>query len=160
VSDTPNATDLYGKTKRLGEISYGQSLTIRSSIVGSQITGTEGLFQWAISQRRQTIPGYTHAMYSGITTMTMAKIVLMIIDNFPELRGIQQIASQPIDKYELLVKLNSQLGLNLSIEPDEHVVIDRTLDGTSFSQLTGIHIPSWDDMLDEYAADQNFYNFN
>ena len=90
----------------------------------------------------------------------MAKIVLMIIDNFPELRGIQQIASQPIDKYELLVKLNSQLGLNLSIEPDEHVVIDRTLDGTSFSQLTGIHIPSWDDMLDEYAADQNFYNFN
>jgi dTDP-4-dehydrorhamnose reductase len=37
VSDTPNATDLYGTTKRLGEVDYGDSITIRSSIVGAQI---------------------------------------------------------------------------------------------------------------------------
>jgi|688.fasta_scaffold280369_2 dTDP-4-dehydrorhamnose reductase len=158
VSDTPNATDLYGTTKRLGEVDYGDSITIRSSIVGAQIVGTESLFQWAISQKGKKIEGFTGALYSGLTTMTMSKVILEIVDNFPQLSGIQQIASEAITKHDLLRKLNAALGLNLDICPDNTIIYDRTLDGSEFVEQTGIRIPTWDEMIIEFAGDQAFYS--
>jgi dTDP-4-dehydrorhamnose reductase len=158
ISDTPNATDLYGTTKRLGEVDYGDSITIRSSIVGAQIVGTESLFQWAISQKGKKIEGFTGALYSGLTTMTMSKVILEIVDNFPQLSGIQQIASEAITKHDLLRKLNAALGLNLDICPDNTIIYDRTLDGSEFVEQTGIRIPTWDEMIIEFAGDQAFYS--
>jgi dTDP-4-dehydrorhamnose reductase len=158
VSDTPNATDLYGTTKRLGEVDYGDSITIRSSTVGAQIVGTESLFQWAISQKGKKIKGFTGALYSGLTTMTMSKVILEIVDNFPQLSGIQQIASEAITKHDLLRKLNAALGLNLDICPDNTIIYDRTLDGSEFVEQTGIRIPTWDEMIIEFAGDQAFYS--
>ncbi len=160
LSDTPNATDTYGITKRLGEIENGHALTIRSSIVGCQIKGSESLFQWAISQRGKRVPGYTNARYSGLTTKVMARTVANLIEHFPLLDGIHQIASEPISKFDLLSKLNRALSLELIIEPSDDIVIDRTLDGSLFTQLTDIQIPTWDEMLNEFGADQDFYNFN
>jgi dTDP-4-dehydrorhamnose reductase len=160
LSDTPNATDTYGITKRLGEIEDGHALTIRSSIVGCQIKGSESLFQWAISQRGKRVPGYTNARYSGLTTKVMARTVANLIEHFPLLDGIHQIASEPISKFDLLSKLNRALSLELIIEPSDDIVIDRTLDGSLFTQLTDIQIPTWDEMLNEFGADQDFYNFN
>jgi dTDP-4-dehydrorhamnose reductase len=158
VSDTPNATDLYGTTKRLGEVDYGDSITIRSSIVGAQIVGTESLFQWAISQKGKKIKGFTGALYSGLTTMTMSKVILEIVDNFPQLSGIQQIASEAITKHDLLHKLNAALGLNLDICADNTIIYDRTLDGSEFVEQTGVRIPTWDEMIIEFAGDQAFYS--
>jgi dTDP-4-dehydrorhamnose reductase len=158
VSDTPNATDLYGTTKRLGEVDYGDSITIRSSIVGAQIVGNESLFQWAISQKGKSIKGFTGALYSGLTTMTMANVVLKIMEEFPLLNGIQQIASDPISKYDLLCKLNSSLDLKLNIGTDSTLVCDRSLDGSEFVDQTGIRIPTWDEMIIEFAGDQAFYS--
>ena len=158
VSDTPNATDLYGTTKRLGEVDYGDSITIRSSIVGAQIVGNESLFQWAISQKGKSIKGFTGALYSGLTTMTMSKVILEIVDNFPQLSGIQQIASEAITKHDLLRKLNAALGLNLDICADNTIIYDRTLDGSEFVEQTGVRIPTWDEMIIEFAGDQAFYS--
>ena len=158
VSDTPNATDLYGTTKSLGEVDYGNSITIRSSIVGAQIVGTESLFQWAISQKGKKIKGFTGALYSGLTTMTMSKVILEIVDNFPQLSGIQQIASEAITKHDLLRKLNAALGLNLDICADNTIIYDRTLDGSEFVEQTGVRIPTWDEMIIEFAGDQAFYS--
>jgi dTDP-4-dehydrorhamnose reductase len=160
ASDVPNATDLYGTTKRLGEIDYGDSITIRSSIVGAQISGNESLFQWAISQKGKGINGFTEAKYSGLTTMTMSKVVLKIMDQFPLIRGIHQISSEAISKYDLLCKLNVSLDLQLKISADSTLVCDRTLDGSEFAHQTGIRIPTWDEMLNEFAADQAFYGNN
>ena len=158
VSDTPNATDLYGTTKRLGEVDYGDSITIRSSIVGAQIVGTESLFQWAISQKGKKIKGFTGALYSGLTTMAMSKVILEIVDNFPQLSGIQQIASEAITKHDLLRRLNAALGLNLDICADNTIIYDRTLDGSEFVEQTGVRIPTWDEMIIEFAGDQAFYS--
>ena len=158
VSDTPNATDLYGTTKRLGEVDYGNSITIRSSIVGAQIVGTESLFQWAISQKGKKIKGFTGALYSGLTTMTISKVILEIVDNFPQLSGIQQIASEAITKHDLLRKLNAALGLNLDVCADNTIIYDRTLDGSEFVEQTGVRIPTWDEMIIEFAGDQAFYS--
>jgi len=160
VSDTPNATDLYGTTKRLGEITYGQSLTLRTGFVGRQLSGSEGLFEWVRSQKGGAVNGFKNAIYSGLTTMALSRVVRQIIENHPTLAGLHQVASAPINKFDLITKLNNRLNLGLTITADTNFMCDRSLDGTSFSSMTGIHIPSWDDMLDEFAADQEFYHFN
>jgi dTDP-4-dehydrorhamnose reductase len=160
VSDTTNATDLYGTTKRLGEITYGQSLTLRTGFVGRQLSGSEGLFEWVRSQRGKAVNGFKNAIYSGLTTMALSGVVRQIIENHPTLAGLHQVASSPINKFDLITKLNNRLNLGLTITADTNFMCDRSLDGTNFSSITGIHIPSWDDMLDEFAADQEFYHFN
>ena len=158
VSDTPNATDLYGLSKLLGEVNTPSSITLRTSIVGRQLFGSESLFEWAISQRGTTVKGYKNAIYTGLTTNQLSQIIEKLIQDFPELSGIYQLASSPISKFELISKLNNHLKLNLRIEPETDFHCDRTLDGTKFSELTNIDIPSWDDMLTELAADQSFYD--
>ena len=156
-SDTPNATDLYGTTKRLGEVTYGQTLTIRTGFVGRQLSGSEGLFEWLWSQRGRPVNGFKNAIYSGLTTMALSRVVQDIIEKHPNLAGLHQIASTPINKFDLINKLNNRLALNLSVESNSDFWCDRSLDGSEFTGLTNIAVPSWDDMLDEFASDQHFY---
>jgi dTDP-4-dehydrorhamnose reductase len=158
VTDTPNATDLYGLSKLLGEVDDGTCITLRTSVVGRQLYGAESLFEWARSQRGNQINGFTNAIYSGMTTMALSKIIKTVIEEHPQLVGIHQVASSPISKFELISKLNHLLELGLTINPDIDFHCDRTLDGTRFTESTKIAIPSWDDMLAEFAADQSFYN--
>ena len=158
LSDTPNATDLYGLSKLLGELSTSPCLTLRTSIVGRQLIGSESLFEWAISKRGTTINGYKNAIYTGLTTNRLSQIIKNLIEEFPNLSGTHQVASLPISKFELISKLNDDLKLGLHIEPETEFYCDRSLDGAEFNQLTNIDIPSWDDMLTELAADQSFYD--
>ena len=153
----PNATDLYGRTKHLGEVDYDRALTIRSSIVGKQLTGSEGLFEWVISQNNGVINGYRNALYSGVTTMTMAKIINEVITTNEELSGVWQVASQEISKYELVKQLIETLILNIGLNEDHSFYCDRRLDGTKFTNVTGILVPSWEAMLSEFASDQIHY---
>lgn len=154
---TPNATDLYGRTKLLGEVDYGGSLTIRSSIVGKQLNGSEGLFEWVIAQNHGVIHGYRNALYSGVTTMTLAKIVDQLLSTSSDLSGIWQIASNPISKYELVEQLTNVMGLDIELREDVSFVCDRRLDGSRFTTATGIDVPTWSQMLSEFAADQVHY---
>ena len=160
VNDVPNATDLYGSTKRLGEINYPPSLTLRTGFVGRQLSGAEGLFEWVRSQRGKTIDGYQKAIYSGFTAMALSRIIRQIIEEHEQLSGLHQVAGNHINKFDLITKLNEYLDLDLTIIRNTDFMCDRSMDGTEFTKLTDIAIPSWDDMLVEFAADQDFYNFN
>jgi dTDP-4-dehydrorhamnose reductase len=160
TSDTPNATDLYGTTKRLGETNYAPALTLRTGFVGRQLAGSEGLFEWVRSQKGAAVSGYKNAIYSGLTTMALSQVVQQVIELHPSLSGLHQVASQRINKFDLITKLNERLHLNLTIAQNTDFMCDRSMDGTEFTNLTNIHIPSWDEMLAEFAADQDFYNFN
>jgi dTDP-4-dehydrorhamnose reductase len=157
VTDTPTATDMYGLSKLLGEVQEGPALTLRTSVVGRQLFGTESLFEWAISQQGKTVSGYKNAIYTGLTTLELSHVVKRIIEAQPDLVGLFQVASKPISKYELLAKLNVMLNLGLTIKPNTDFYCDRTLDGSEFSGLTNIEIPSWDNMLTKFSADQDFY---
>ena len=157
VTDTPTATDIYGLSKLLGEVQEGPALTLRTSVVGRQLFGTESLFEWAISQRGNTVNGFKNAIYTGLTTLELSHVVKRIIEEQPNLVGLFQVASKPISKYELLAKLNVMLNLGLTIESNTDFYCDRTLDGSEFSGLTNIKIPSWDNMLTKFLADQDFY---
>ena len=160
VNDEPNATDLYGSTKRLGEINYPPALTLRTGFVGRQLSGAEGLFEWVRSQRGKTIDGFQNAIYSGFTAMALSRIIQQIIEEHEDLSGLHQVAGNHINKFDLITKLNHYLNLDLTIIKNTDFMCDRSMDGTEFTKLTNIPIPSWDDMLTEFAEDQDFYNFN
>jgi hypothetical protein len=89
--------------------------------------------------------------------MALSRVVQNIVEEHSNLAGLHQIASTPINKFDLINKLNSRLDLGLSVESNTDFWCDRSLDGSEFTELTNIAIPSWDDMLDEFASDQHFY---
>jgi len=157
LTDIPNTTDIYGITKRLGEVGYGTSLTLRTSVVGRQISGTESLFEWVISQRTKTVYGFKKAFYSGLTTRALSEVVRQVIEQHPDLVGLYQVASAPITKFDLISYLNDKLQLEITIDPDTEFECDRTLDGSDFGRVTGIQVPSWEEMLSEFCSDQAFY---
>lgn len=156
-SDVPDATDVYGMTKRLGEIDYGSALTLRTSFVGRQLSGNEELFEWILSQRGNSIKGFRRAVYSGLTTQALSNVVQRVIEEQGHLSGLFQVASAPISKFDLIMKFNEVLELGLTVEPDTSYECDRSLDGSEFQKVTGIEVPSWDTMLNNFVADQYFY---
>ena len=138
-------------------MSNDRDLTLRTSFVGRELVHFSNLFEWARRQQNKEISGFRQAIYSGLTTKSLARIVGSLISDHPSLTGLFHIASEPISKYDLLCNLNSKLRLNLSITPDDAFISDRSLDGTRFLLTTGIEIPSWDQMLDEFVSDEMTY---
>jgi dTDP-4-dehydrorhamnose reductase len=149
-TDLPDAQDLYGRTKLLGEIQDGAGLTLRTSILGWELERTTGLLEWFAAQDGATVSGFTRALFSGLTTAELAHIILRVIDAFPELRGLFHVASEPITKYDLLRLLRDALGQWTEIQPRETPVVNRALDGSRFERSTGIVVPSWKQMAADY----------
>jgi len=145
-SQVPDARDLYGRTKLLGELS-GPALTIRSSIIGPGLRGRHGLLDWFRSQEGGRVRGFARALYTGLTTSVMADLIAHLLSEWPHLSGVWQVASEPISKYDLLVMLRETLALDLVIDRDEIVFCDRRLDGSRFQQHTGWSAPSWREMV-------------
>ena len=153
----PDSKDLYGRTKLLGEVTYGSALTLRTSIVGRQLSGDESLFEWIINQRNGSVNGYQNARYTGLTTQALAEVILKIISEHHHLRGLWQVASEEISKYQLVEQLNQILDLGITLRSDTEFNCDRRLDGNPFERETGIITPSWKAMLQSFAADQVNY---
>jgi dTDP-4-dehydrorhamnose reductase len=156
--DPSDAIDLYGRTKFLGETSGAGALTIRSSIIGRELVTSSGLIEWFLSQRGHRVEGYTTAIYSGFTTTVMARILRMILFDYPNLSGTIQVSSQRISKYDLLSLVRAAYRLDVEIIPTDRVQVDRSLDSSRFRQLTGFDPPSWQQMVDEMAADPTPYD--
>jgi dTDP-4-dehydrorhamnose reductase len=70
--DESDALDLYGRTKYLGEVG-GDALTLRTSIVGRELSAFQSLVEWFIAQNGRTVQGFERAMYSGVTTTHVAR---------------------------------------------------------------------------------------
>ena len=156
--DFADANDLYGRTKLLGELSDPHCLTLRTSIVGRELSATTGLLEWFLSQRGRRVSGYTTARFSGLTTIALARTIGDVIERFPGLSGVYHVASPPISKYDLLIAFNRAFDAGAEIEPSEAVRIDRTLNGARFAAATGLSFGSWDAMVSELAADPTPYD--
>jgi dTDP-4-dehydrorhamnose reductase len=152
------APDLYGQTKFFGEIDYDHCLTIRTSMIGREIAGRTELLEWFLAQRGKQITGYKNARYSGLTTNAMSKLLLRLINGWPQLFGKYQIAGPVITKYDLLCQLRDAFGLEVEIVPDETFHCDRTLQSEKFSRATGATVPTWKEMIAELAADHELYD--
>jgi dTDP-4-dehydrorhamnose reductase len=151
-TDVPDATDTYGRTKLLGEVTGSQCLTLRTSIIGLELARFRSLIEWFLRQQGK-VPGYRRAIFSGVTTQELTRVIAMILINHPTLSGLHHVASTPISKLALLDQFATRAGLPIELEPDDKVVIDRSLDGTQFARITGYKTPSWELMISELVGE-------
>jgi dTDP-4-dehydrorhamnose reductase len=156
--DIPNAVDLYGKSKNLGEVVEGNCLTLRTSIIGRELETGHSLVEWFLGNEWKTIKGFKNAIYSGFPTVVLADIISDLIENQKNLRGLFHVSSEPINKYELLCLIKKEFNLNIEIEPESEFQIDRSLDSTKFRKMTGFAPLDWDEMIKRMANDPTPYN--
>jgi len=156
-SDPSDAEDLYGRTKFLGEVDVPGCLTLRTSIIGRELHSCYGLVEWFLSNRGKRICGYSRAIYTGFPTTAMADIIADLIDNWPDLSGLYQVSSDPVNKYELLLLLRDAYDVSVDIDDYPDVEIDRSLDSTRFRTTTGFQPRSWTDMVLQMANDPTNY---
>ena len=145
-SDTPDAEDLYGRSKLLGEVCDRHAITLRTSIIGHELRSAHGLIDWFLSQQAR-VKGYTEAVFSGLPTCELARVVRDIVIPHASLSGVYHVAAEPISKHDLLQIVNREYGKNLQIEPDGQVKINRSLDASRFREATGYVAPAWPDLI-------------
>jgi dTDP-4-dehydrorhamnose reductase len=156
-SSTSDAEDLYGRTKFLGEVHAPGCLTLRTSIIGHEIRGTHALVDWFLQQDGRDVQGYRHALFSGLTTIELARVMLRVIDEFPDLEGLYHVASSPISKLDLLQLLARHYKVKVQIHPADSPRIDRRLDGRRFQAATNYVAPAWDAMVAELAMSPRWH---
>lgn len=141
-SDAPDALDLYGRSKLLGEVDEPNAVTLRTSIIGHELSSAHSLVGWFLAQECRVM-GYTRAVFSGLPTIELAKVIRDQVLPRPELRGLWHVSSEPIAKYDLLVLLKAAYDKSIEIVPDEKLVIDRSLDSSRFRAETGWQPADW-----------------
>lgn len=133
------------------------SLTIRTSIIGRELRSAHGVVEWFLANRGGSVRGFTKAVFSGVTTTTLAQTLADVIEHHPGLQGLYHVAGAAITKYDLLVMLNEAFGAGVAITSDDSVVIDRTLDAARFREATGMVPPAWREMVATLAAESPQY---
>ena len=147
-SDPSDADDLYGKTKFLGEVHEDNSLTLRTSIIGRELSRHTSLLDWFLAQSG-TVKGFVNAIYTGFTTLEMSRIIEKMLLEFPEASGVYQVSSDPINKYELLLLIREKFGLDIEIISDDVFCCDRSLDSSRFRATFNYTPPTWPAMIEE-----------
>lgn len=145
-SDDSDATDLYGRSKFLGEVAYPHTVTLRTSCIGHELNSAHGLIVWFLGQRG-TVQGYTRAVFSGLPTVELARVIRDFVIPRPDLRGLYHVSTSPINKFDLLVLVAQVYGKSIEITPSDRVIVDRSLDSTRFRELTGYVPPAWPELV-------------
>ena len=157
-ADPSDAEDLYGRSKFLGEVGGEGAVTLRTSIIGRELSGTSGLVEWFLAQRGGKAEGYSRAIFSGLTSIALARVILDVAASHPELSGVYHVSVDPISKLDLLRLLNDAFDARVEIAPNDRVAIDRSLDSSRFRAATGFTPPSWPDLVREMAEDAKPYD--
>ena len=150
--NTPNASDLYGRTKHLGEVDYPHCITLRTSIIGHELKGFHGLIEWFLKQDKK-IKGFTKAIFSGLPTCEIANVIANYVIPNDDLHGLFHVSSAPISKYELLNSVSQKYEKTIQIEPDDTVKIDRSLDSSLFQKVTGYTPADWPTLVNRMHGD-------
>jgi len=152
-SDMADATDLYGRTKYLGEVAYPQALTLRTSIIGHGILPNKSLIDWFLSQEN-SVNGFTKAIFSGAPTVEIARILVEhVIPNIAGKSGVYHLSTAPINKFGLLTKVAEVYGKNITILAKDDFVLDRSLDSTKFRLEFEFTPKDWDTLIREMYED-------
>ncbi len=145
-ADFADADDLYGRSKFLGEVDYPNAITLRTSIIGHERDGARSLINWFLSQEGR-VKGYARAVFSGLPTVEIARIIRDYVIPNPELHGIFHLSAEPINKFDLLTLVAEVYGKSIEIVSDDKLVIDRSLDSTRFRQATGFSPEPWPELI-------------
>lgn len=157
-SDVSDVTDIYGKSKYLGEVAESpNTVTLRTSMIGRELSHHQSLLDWFLAQNHGEVRGYSRAIYSGLTTVEMAAVITLLLRAHPGLHGLYQVVSAPISKHELLRLLARAFDLDVRIHPVDEPAIDLSLNGERFAAATGYVAPDWPQLVRELAADPTPY---
>ena len=111
-----------------------------------------------IKNKNGKIEGYDNVIYSGITTIRMAKIIDFILNKNLNLSGIYNIGSIPISKYELLKMLNKAFNLEIDIRKITQIKSNKVLISKKFTEIKGLKTPNWNDLISEFKEDCETYS--
>lgn len=146
-TDQPDANDLYGRSKLLGEVvAVTHAVTLRTSIIGHELAGARSLVDWFLSQK-QSVKGFRRAIFSGLPTVEVARVIRDFILPNADLHGLYHLSSEPINKFDFLTLVAGAYGKSIAIEPSDEFVIDRSLNSDRFRQLTGFKPAPWRDLV-------------
>ena len=145
-TDASDAKDLYGRSKFLGEVDYPHAITLRTSIIGHELGGARSLIGWFLAQT-DCVKGYKRAIFTGLPTVELARVIRDHVIPHPELHGIYHVSAAPISKFELLTLVAQTYGKTIDISADDQLVIDRSLDCTRFRRATGFAPKPWPELI-------------
>jgi dTDP-4-dehydrorhamnose reductase len=143
--DHPDATDVYGKTKHLGEVVRDGHITLRTSTIGHEAQTKFGLLEWFLAQK--SCRGYSKAIFSGLPTIEFAKVVRDFVIPNPSLQGLYHVGAEAIDKDSLLRQIAHIYERSIKIDTDDSFAINRSLDSTRFTKATGYVAADWDALI-------------
>ena len=142
----PDATTVYGRSKAIGEINNTKDITLRTSIIGPEISDHRtGLFEWFINSE-SSVSGWTNAMWNGITTLQLAKVIETVIEN-PSVCGLHHPTTEEhISKKDLLELINLEYALEKQVlEQEAPYDVDKTL----INSKQFFSIPTYEQQLKE-----------
>jgi len=145
-SDVPDATDIYGRSKLLGEVDYDGHLTLRTSIIGHEINSNLSLVDWFLTQTGR-VSGFSKAIFSGLPTCYVAEFIHNYIFEKLDISGLYHLSVEPIDKYSLLNLIKDTYKHDIEITDKADFIIDRSLNSTLLRNATGFNIPTWPDLI-------------
>ncbi len=148
--DNPTPIDNYGMSKLIGEIWYGNHLTVRTSFVGF---GQRGLIRWLLDQPEgATVPGFRRWLWNGLYVGTLARQLVRLLDD--PMTGILHIEGPITSKHRLLAMIAKEIRPDLHVSPsvsqDSNMILKSErfvwgdTPGTTFW---------WIDMIEELKAD-------
>lgn len=170
-ADEHDASDIYGKTKSLGEVKAKNFYNIRTSIIGPDSRSKVSLLEWFLSQKKGAhIDGYNNHYWNGITTLHFAKLCYAIITKKRRIPNhLHFVPADVISKYELLEifaekfnrkdiyikQLNTAMAIDRSLATS-HYEVNRNL----WKDMGYKFPPSMKRMVGElarYIKNRNFY---
>lgn len=157
--DVPDSSDLYGRTKILGEVDYGGHLTLRTSTIGHELHTKYGLLEWFLAQEKECL-GFSRAIFSGLPSMVFSEVIRDFVLPNTQLRGLYQVSADPINKYDLLKLIANIYGKKIEIKLDREFTIDRSLNYEKFKAATGYTPSAWPDLIEtmykNYKVDAHY----
>jgi len=149
--DFSDACDIYGKTKFLGEVTYPNTVTLRTSTIGHELCSAYGLLEWFLLQEVECT-GFDRAIFSGLPSNVFAQVVRDFVIPSTDLTGLYQVGATPISKFELLRLIADIYGKSINIIRDNSFVVDRSFHSRKFHEITGYIAPSWADLVESMHA--------
>jgi len=158
-SDLSDAMDLYGKSKYMGELHQEpHAITLRTSIIGHELNSNLSLVDWFLS-KEGSVKGFSKAVFSGLPTVELARVIGDYVLPNKKLSGLYHVSSDPVDKLCLLNIISDVYQKNITIVPDESLVIDRSLNSDRFREATGYMPAPWGALVKQMHDFHNSLDF-
>lgn len=144
--DCPSAHDVYGMSKFLGELDVAPALTLRTSVIGHELSTQYSFLEWFL-HAKGTVRGYSRAIFSGLPACEHARILAEYVVPHKNLHGLFHVAGSPISKFELLKLIAEVYAKDIKIIEDASVVENKTLAADAFCSTTGYVYPPWETLI-------------